>query len=652
MGEKPSKALLTSLVLFIVLGLFSLATLFTVLILEVRSGQQQLNQQLSQLSGIPLPELEGHPTPFDLEQPLAHLQATLDVLIGEQQERIVPDYSQQLHAIEQRLQQLQQTAPGRSETTSTVATLPETLNLQLQSILTTVQSQQRQQQQLREQLALLLKREQGQQQQMVTNRQLLTQLSQQLATVEHVTPEVAPVVAAPALDLDPLLAQLQQLDLQQQSLNSSHKQLEKLTRQIATTQQSVMALVTEPVTKESDSTPQLAAITNQLTLLLKQQKQMQLRQQRVEKLTQQLSLQPANITSTIDTESLEPIHQRLDQLTQQQLQTHAAQQRLEKLSKQIQQQSVVTTAPATIDRSEDFNHLNLQLEQLTQQQLQTQTMQQRLEKLVQQIRKQKSAVTTAPATIDHSEEFNQLNLRLEQLTQQQLQTQAMQQQLEKLAQQIRKQQSAVTTTPVTIDRSEDFDQLNLRLEQLAQQQLQTQAMQQHLEKLTQQIRKQQHTTPAPTAPTPAVDEEALSLLHQRLDQLTQQQLQMQGSQKKLEQLSRQIQQQRSTTPPVDQQAAFDPELLQPITRQLQRLSKQQQQSHTNQRRLEQLTQSLLEQQQTATPAPAAPAISREQFDALNQRLESLTQQQQQSERNLLKSMEQSNTIRPYSYNAR
>ena len=57
MDGSRSKALLTSLILFIVLGLYSLTTLFTVLLLDLRSGQDEIVHQLSTLPSPPPPSV-------------------------------------------------------------------------------------------------------------------------------------------------------------------------------------------------------------------------------------------------------------------------------------------------------------------------------------------------------------------------------------------------------------------------------------------------------------------------------------------------------------------------------------------------------------------------------------------------------------------
>ena len=85
MSQPQPKGLLTSLILFITVGLFSLATLFTVLILEVRSGQEQLNQQIAQLSGTPIAKpANSERLPSADPQQLAQMQATIELIATRQ----------------------------------------------------------------------------------------------------------------------------------------------------------------------------------------------------------------------------------------------------------------------------------------------------------------------------------------------------------------------------------------------------------------------------------------------------------------------------------------------------------------------------------------------------------------------------------------
>lgn len=164
------KGLLTSLTTFIVMGLLSLATLFTLLILDVRNGQDLLNEQLQ----------EEHRSPAASETvlssaPLIHTDPRLLTQVQQIEEAILQlshnlinqptaannsgpqqDLMPQLQKIEQALQQIPHTP---TQTDPTPEQVTETLNALSESI----QQQQLSTLQLSQQIDRLLQQGEAQQ---------------------------------------------------------------------------------------------------------------------------------------------------------------------------------------------------------------------------------------------------------------------------------------------------------------------------------------------------------------------------------------------------------------------------------------------------------------------------------------------------------
>ncbi len=225
MVNTQPKGLFTSLVLFITLGLFSLATLFTVLILEVRSGQQQLNQQLKTLTGVPLPTpqviAENNLSPLPGDQ-FNRLLATVDLIATRQRSSNVNVLLQQLEQIDSKMELIQQSVSHNKTPTE----VP-----QLSKIEQAITAQQLQ-------LEGLL---QGQQQQATQNQAIDKKLQQvsypaplpapiDLSTVEnqleHLQQQVTQLAERPDTSRA-IQQQLKQLVKQQRGLKQSQQQLQE-----------------------------------------------------------------------------------------------------------------------------------------------------------------------------------------------------------------------------------------------------------------------------------------------------------------------------------------------------------------------------------------------------------------------------------------
>ncbi len=333
MSNTQPKGLFTSLVLFITLGLFSLATLFTLLILEVRNGQQQLNQQLAALSGKPFNPSRATTSSDDLPniEQLNQIQATLDLIANRQRSQTSTNLHpviNQLSEIENRLEQTQQsiaTLPAPSAQIS----LPDSVTETLQQI------QKTQQQQLvdqNQQIATLLTRQQNQE-------EYTRQITEEIKKISSRAP---PTIDLSGFDLmTQQLTQIQQQQVQfeqvqqQQSrtnvTSSSNKRLEEKLDQLMAqyeqirSAQSSMAKSIDRVDTQTPATPTLPeTLLEQLTNLNRQQQSLAHAQSSlqalVEKIAQQQSSQPQPTQAPTSPRQLDTMNSQLERLTRQQQQ--------------------------------------------------------------------------------------------------------------------------------------------------------------------------------------------------------------------------------------------------------------------------------------------------------------------------------------------
>lgn len=332
MSQPQPKGLLTSLILFITVGLFSLATLFTVLILEVRSGQEQLNQQIAQLSGTPIAKpANSERLPSADPQQLAQMQATIELIATRQRTLPAPPKSQKLEQLSSKLDgllQLYQNQQAQNQQTrdqapppEVTAILPESVIQQLEQLTIAVATQAEQSTQQSSQLQHLTKQSQTQQQTAQANQQYLEQQFEQLIARPVSAPLVATTYTAPLHDLG---QQLEQLTLQQQQAFSTQKQIKKLTQQIVNRP-------TETTTDHSVVLEAIHIIEQKLIQISNNQKQIQTAQRRVEQLTQQFSEQQTQsiaaaippftpAPASLNPAQLEALNAQLQQLTKQQQQ--------------------------------------------------------------------------------------------------------------------------------------------------------------------------------------------------------------------------------------------------------------------------------------------------------------------------------------------
>ncbi len=376
MGTVQPKGLLTSLALFITLGLFSLATLFTVLILEVRNGQQQLDQRIAELSGqAPLAQPSSATSQESRsEDSLRQLMATVELIANRQ--RSAP--SLELNGIKQKLNQVQtelsllgekidkqlhrqpppspEPSPLDPAIYATLQQLQQNQQLQLEQLA----QQDRQLQQLLEQSSTLssqlnLPPTPHSDQALAEFGTTLQQLSQQLAKLKQ------------QQDLQnktqqQILLKVQQPHPQQQKqVDSAHfeQQLDTLQSSQVTLQQAHLTLIDKidqlslkantpapaPVQKQTDEDTQalLQQINTQQERTLQQQQQLERLVQQSASRLQALESAPPAPTLPVDT--LEQIQSQLQQLvTQQREMETTIQQRLEQGLKQPQGRNLVNPA--------------------------------------------------------------------------------------------------------------------------------------------------------------------------------------------------------------------------------------------------------------------------------------------------------------------
>ncbi|MBT3308735.1 MAG: hypothetical protein HN382_04400 [Gammaproteobacteria bacterium] len=400
MSQPQPKGLLTSLILFITVGLFSLATLFTVLILEVRSGQEQLNQQIAQLSGTPIAKpANSERLPSADPQQLAQMQATIELIATRQRTLPAPPKSQKLEQLSSKLDgllQLYQNQQAQNQQTrdqapppEVTAILPESVIQQLEQLTIAVATQAEQSTQQSSQLQHLTKQSQTQQQTAQANQQYLEQQFEQLIARPVSAPLVATTYTAPLHDLG---QQLEQLTLQQQQAFSTQKQIKKLTQQIVnrpteTTTDHSVVLEAIHIIEQKLTPPSTAAYTaplhdlgQQLEQLTVQQQQALSTQKQIKKLTKQIANRPTHIPTDNSAvlDAIQLIEQKLIQISNNQKQIQTAQRRVEQLTQQFSEQQTqsiaaaippFTPAPASLNPAQ-LEALNAQLQQLTKQQQQ------------------------------------------------------------------------------------------------------------------------------------------------------------------------------------------------------------------------------------------------------------------------------------------
>lgn len=344
MSNTQPKGLLTSLVLFITLGLFSLATLFTILILEVRSGQQQLNSQLAALTGetLPSPQPSSHPSGSPGSEQFGQLQATLDLI-----------------ATRQRVN-------GTTE-----LKLPTTLTQTLQQIQQAQSTQDKQ-------ISTLLKQQQAQQMRS-------TQVAQQIEEIAN-----RPTPAAPEVDL----SALDQITLQLQQIHTTQKQFEKREQQQKSLQDELSSTLPTLQQAQQEHSKQIIQQINRiadrpvpatpevdlsaLDQIASELKKIRTTQQRHEKRT----LQPPQQKSSSATLPTKEIDKRLDQLVAQQKKIQSSQTSIAQSVQKITKNSPTPT-PSTEVMS--------QLKQLQTQQQKISAAQHSLQTLVEKVAQQQSS---------------------------------------------------------------------------------------------------------------------------------------------------------------------------------------------------------------------------------------------------------------------
>lgn len=387
MGNQQPKGLLTSLVLFITVGLFSLATLFTLLILEVRSGQQQLNQQLAQLTGVPITAATSNTSIDPSIDPLqlSQMQATLELIAFRQQRTLSTDpYASQLHTLTEKVEQLLSLIESQPEShpveTTVTALLPESLKLSLSQISSGVLLQQQQSSQQEEMLYALSTQGTTQQQQIRSNQQLLRQLLERPTPTTVATVDEQPLKSIEQ-KLEALTRQQRPNSQQTQLLQSLAEQTRALQDQVALNQQLILQNQPPSPSLEVVESPSLKEINQRLGKMALQQQKIEKAQQQLSQLNQKLltaSSSPSSPQQKSTLGALTTLEHKLDQLSQEQRLIQQTQQRLEELTqtiiKQQQKRSTATTAaatPATAPLSPAvLEQLNRQLHQLTEQQQQ------------------------------------------------------------------------------------------------------------------------------------------------------------------------------------------------------------------------------------------------------------------------------------------
>lgn len=291
MGQQSPKGLLTSLVLFIVIGLFSLATLFTLLILEVRNGQQTLTQQLTQFSG------SEHSAPVTTTAPWETLQEQITQLTEQQQQLLnppIPPQLQELSSDMELLIALHQQSSQQKPTAITVK-LPSLLQQQLEQISTTVTQLQQQQQKQGQQLRAIALQSDAQLESSYTTQPLIEQLAAR-PLPKRSTPRID------STQLEPVTEQLSLLAQQQKRLYGQQKQFTQLLQQ-----------PTAPIEMPPALNQALQAIQQQMS---QQQQQLSTIQQQLASHQPQPSSPPTpvsqeTIPATPLTEQLEQIERKL-----------------------------------------------------------------------------------------------------------------------------------------------------------------------------------------------------------------------------------------------------------------------------------------------------------------------------------------------------
>lgn len=227
------KGLLTSLATFIVMGLLSLAALFTLLILDVRDGQESLNTLLTQhgtdLSPAtsatdqtnrsePLPAVI-HTDP-EVDQRLQDIETSIQQLTEQLSMRSTPqppttDLAPQLQQIQQQLQKIE-----TSSSSAPTSLVPEQLTQDLGKL--TVWSERQQQRQAKNATQIDQLLLQGEAQRHVIES-ILKQMEESTSSAPH-TPPSDGAIRALTQKLDTLAQQQQQIEKALQALGKPSQQ--------------------------------------------------------------------------------------------------------------------------------------------------------------------------------------------------------------------------------------------------------------------------------------------------------------------------------------------------------------------------------------------------------------------------------------------